>query len=105
MTEPVPTLSGSLAIEAVYIGTDAQYLRRLQVPAGTTLQAALEQSGLWDIAQAEAQPLGLGIWGKRVPADTCVHEGDRVEIYRPLKADPKQSRRERALRHRQPKAP
>jgi hypothetical protein len=43
---------------------------------------------------------GVGIYGKAVPASTVVRDGDRVEIYRPLRADPRQLRRARAAQRR-----
>jgi putative ubiquitin-RnfH superfamily antitoxin RatB of RatAB toxin-antitoxin module len=43
-------------------------------------------------------PHGAGIHGRRVPLDTALADGDRVEVYRPLQADPKAARRRRALK-------
>jgi putative ubiquitin-RnfH superfamily antitoxin RatB of RatAB toxin-antitoxin module len=43
-------------------------------------------------------PHGTGIYGRRVTLDTKLADGDRVEIYRPLRADPKEARRQRARR-------
>lgn len=74
-----------------------QIVVTLKVPAGTTLREAIARSGI------AAQPAGgdwnlaaVGICGKRAPLSTVLHEHDRVEIYRPLIADPKQARRKRA---------
>ena len=71
----------------------------LQLPAACTAREALQQSGL--TAQYPALGLGipsLGIWGRRCEPDTELRDGDRLEIYRPLKVDPKVARRERFSR-------
>ncbi len=65
----------------------------LDLPEGATLQDALTAS-CWDIADDAA----CGIWGKVNARDRLLRDGDRVEIYRPLTADPKAARRKRALR-------
>ena len=70
---------------------------RLQVAAGTTLAQAVDASGIAQLM--EPQALGAcksGIWGKLKPPETCLRERDRIELYRPLIADPKEARRHRA---------
>ena len=64
----------------------------LELPAGATLAAAAQASGLWQPASG----LDLGVWGHRLPGDTELADGDRVEIYRALQIDPKDARRHRA---------
>jgi putative ubiquitin-RnfH superfamily antitoxin RatB of RatAB toxin-antitoxin module len=63
--------------------------RALQLPEGATVRQALEAAGV-DGALYE-----LGVWGRRCDADTVLRENDRVELYRPLRVDPKVARRER----------
>lgn len=65
----------------------------LELAEGATVRTALAAAGL-------AAPHGAGIFGRRVPLDTPLADGDRVEIYRPLSADPKAARRRRALSRR-----
>lgn len=65
----------------------------LDLPEGATLQEALTQSG-WDITADTA----VGVWGKVLPRERTLRDGDRVEIYRPLVADPMTARRKRAAR-------
>lgn len=65
----------------------------LALPGGATVSDALHASG-W--ALPEDAP--VGIWGKVQARDKPLREGDRVEIYRPLVADPKTARRKRAAR-------
>jgi len=64
---------------------------RLSMPRGATVRDAIEKSGLLPLARGR-----VGIFGKVVEEDTQLTDGDRVEIYRPLAADPKEARRRRA---------
>lgn len=75
----------------------AAVLISFQVPAGTTLGQAIESSALvQQIGIGELVEYRAGIWGKLRPADTVLRPQDRIEIYRPLVADPKEARRRRA---------
>lgn len=65
---------------------------RVELPAGASVADAIAAAGLSG-AVTEA---GAGVWGRRVAQDFALCPGDRVEIYRPLQADPKDSRRRRA---------
>jgi len=79
-----------LRIEVVH-ALAAQYTRvALELEEGATVRTALRTAGL----RAQA---GVGIYGCRVALDTPLSDGDRVEIYRALHADPKEARRRRAL--------
>ena len=66
----------------------------MALPIGTTAQQALIACGLWPTTPAPAGWL-LGIWGRRCSLQTVLQSGDRLEIYRGLKVDPKVARRER----------
>ena len=96
-----------IAVEVVYALADKQKLLRIAVPEGTTVREAALRSGMdgffpgLDLATAP-----LGIFGKAVPKpnERAVEEGERVEIYRPLIADPKEVRKQRAARAAQNKA-
>lgn len=66
----------------------------LDVPAGCTLEQALERSG-WLERFPETRTLSTGIWNHKAARDACLREGDRVEVYRDLRVDPKVARRER----------
>ncbi|UOP04989.1 RnfH family protein [Conchiformibius kuhniae] len=83
-------------IEIAYGTAQVQKLYRLRVAAGTTAAQAVRECAVWrDFPDADpAAP--LGIFGKRISGDTVLQAHDRVEIYRPLLADPKQARRNRA---------
>ena len=79
-----------LRVEVVQARVDGAEIKELRLPDGATVRDALAASGL-NGAQA-------GIFGKRVAMDTRLADGDRVEVYRPLRMDPKQARRARARR-------
>ena len=82
-----------LSVQICYPEPHQQPLITLRVEAGTTIAQALALAlPMLDLAQHS-----VGIFGKIKSVDTVLREGDRVEVYRPLQADPKESRRRRAL--------
>lgn len=86
-----------LRVEVVYALPQRQELIRLELPVGSTLQQALEASGLLrKYPEIDLAKNKLGIYGKLAKAETILREHDRVEIYRPLLADPKETRKQRA---------
>ena len=71
----------------------------LEVPQGCLVSDALARGALhWGVPLADLIANELGIWGKRVGLDHSLQAGDRLEMYRPLKVDPKVARRERFVR-------
>jgi putative ubiquitin-RnfH superfamily antitoxin RatB of RatAB toxin-antitoxin module len=67
------------------------------LPEGATIQQAIERSGLLEeFPEIDLTKNKLGIWNKLAKADAALRDKDRVEIYRPLIADPKEVRRQRA---------
>jgi putative ubiquitin-RnfH superfamily antitoxin RatB of RatAB toxin-antitoxin module len=66
----------------------------LELPAGTTVGQALAASG-WLERYPEIETASLGVWGRKASLEKPLRAGDRVEIYRPLRVDPKVARRER----------
>jgi hypothetical protein len=84
-------------IEVVYALPDEQILLKRSVPKGTTVAGAIHSSGLLDKhPEIDLDKSKLGIFGKLTKADTVLRDKDRIEIYRPLIADPKEVRRRRA---------
>lgn len=74
-----------------------QCITSLEVAAGCTAIEAVQQSGiLAQFSMVDSNNLKLGIFSKAIKPDTVLRAGDRVEIYRPLQADPKAVRRQRA---------
>lgn len=67
----------------------------LDLPEGATVGDALRACADLSLTQALADPGLLGLWGRRCKSDQPLREGDRVEIYRGLRVDPKVARRER----------
>jgi len=87
----------NIAVEVAYARPDEQVILKLDVPAGSTLKQAVEQSGVLDrFAEIDVDTMKAGIFGKLKKADQVLQAGDRVEIYRPLIADPKAVRKQRA---------
>ena len=93
--------SNRLKIEVAYALRDKQVLTALEVEEGTSVREAIECSGiLRHYPEIEQDPGRVGIFGKVVDPDTQLRDGDRVEIYRPLEADPKEARLRRVKRGR-----
>ncbi len=88
-----------IQVEVVYALPEKQYLRTVRIPEGSTVEQAIAASGLTtlrrDINLSENK---VGIFSRAVKLHDEVSDGDRVEIYRPLLADPKELRRQRAER-------
>lgn len=90
-----------LAVEVVYAMRGEQVLLSLEVKPGTTVHEAIEQSGIRRrFPRLDPERGAVGIFGRLVKPDTVLKAGDRVEIYRPLIADPKDARRKRVLQKR-----
>lgn len=87
----------SLHIALAYVGRDGQTLRNLETQAGTLVREAIEQSGLLQqFPEIDLDVNKVGIFGKLVKLDQVLNDADRIEIYRPLIADPKAARKRRA---------
>jgi len=79
-----------------YAEADRQLWLRLEVPEGSTLRQVIELSGvLKQYPHIDLDQQKVGIFGKLAKLDGAVKEGDRVEIYRPITADPNQVKRRR----------
>lgn len=86
-----------LNIEVCYALTGKQELVKLKVPAGTTVQQAVEASGLLTkYPEIDLKKNKFGIFAKLSKLDAALRDRDRVEVYRPLIADPKEVRKQRA---------
>ncbi len=86
-----------LQIEVSYAEPGRVFLRALTVAPGTTIAEAIERSGLLaEVAGIDLATQPVGLYGKKKPLDTVLRAHDRIEVYRPLVADPKDSRRKRA---------
>ena len=90
-------MKASINVEVAYALPEKQVIRTVNVDAGTTIGAAIVQSGIMmDYPDLELEDAKVGIFGKAAVMTTVLADGDRVEIYRALIADPKEVRRKRA---------
>jgi uncharacterized protein len=90
----VPELPG---IEVAYALPGRQRVVRLELERPMTAEEAVRASGLLEeFPELAGQALALGIYGRRVDGTHVLRAGDRVEIYRPLKVDPRDARRRAA---------
>lgn len=86
-----------LNVEVCYALPEKQLLIKVRLPQGSTLQQALEASGiLLKHPEIDLKKSKFGIFAKLSKMDTVLRDRDRVEIYRPLIADPKEVRKQRA---------
>jgi putative ubiquitin-RnfH superfamily antitoxin RatB of RatAB toxin-antitoxin module len=89
-------MADQIHVQVCYATAAHELLRELVVAAGTTIEQAIAQSGvLSEIPGIDLALHPVGLYGKKKPLDTVLREHDRIEIYRPLVADPKDSRRRR----------
>ena len=86
-----------IQVQVCYALADKVYLKDMSIPAASTIQNAIQTSGvLQHYPEIELAAARVGIFGKLKALDSLLQHGDRVEIYRPLQADPMESRRRRA---------
>jgi len=92
-----------IPIEVVYAAVERQALISVEVPAASTVRQALMASGIdKQFPELDLANCTVGIFGKVIsdPSARCIEAGERIEIYRPLLADPMEVRRLRAARAR-----
>lgn len=90
-------MAETINIEVCYALPQKQVLVGLKLPAGATLGQALEASGLLEkYPEIDLKKNKFGIFAKLSKVDAVLRDRDRVEIYRPLIADPKEVRKQRA---------
>ncbi len=86
-------------VEVAYAKPEEQAIVTLTMPEGATVEAAIKASGLLErFPEIALSELKAGIFGEVCKLDQPVKEADRIEIYRPLIHDPKDARRQRALK-------
>ena len=94
--------SKSFKVEVAYAKPDEQVILALEVEEGATVLEAVERSGLLDrFPEIDPATAKLGIFSKAAKPDAALSPGDRVEVYRPLIADPKEARKKRAAEGKQ----
>jgi putative ubiquitin-RnfH superfamily antitoxin RatB of RatAB toxin-antitoxin module len=91
------TVTDYLKVSVAYVGADDHMLRPLEVRVGASVREAIEQSAVLSrCPEIDLAVNQVGIFGKLAKLDQILEDGDRVEIYRPLIADPKEARKRRA---------
>ncbi len=86
-------------VEVAYAKPEEQAIVTLIMPEGATVEAAIKASGVLErFPEIALSELKAGIFGEVCKLDQPVKEADRIEIYRPLIHDPKDARRQRALK-------
>ena len=87
----------TIRVEVAYAEPERQKIITLTMNEGATLKQAVERSGMVRFfPHLDLQAASFGVFSLPRPADYVLRDGDRVEIYRPLIADPKEMRRQRA---------
>lgn len=90
-------MAENINIEVAYATPKEQLILAVNVVKGTTVDEAIQKSGILSkFSEIDTSKNKVGIFGKAVKNTTVLKEGDRIEIYRPLIADPKEVRRQRA---------
>jgi putative ubiquitin-RnfH superfamily antitoxin RatB of RatAB toxin-antitoxin module len=95
----------TMTVEVAYALPHKQAIIEVEVPVGATALEAVQQSGI--IKQFEDIDIDnakMGVFGKVVSPKQVLQAGERVEVYRPLQADPKEVRKERAARAKEKRA-
>lgn len=87
-----------MKIEVCYAGPHGATRIAIDLDDGATLGDALAASGIVERLSLARELLSFGIFGRRAEAGTCLRDGDRVEIYRPLIVDPMEARRRRVAK-------
>lgn len=86
-----------IRVEVAYALPDKQVILPLEVPEGTAIEEAIKRSGILEqFPEIELDTAKTGIFGKINKLNKVLRDKDRIEIYRPLIADPKESRRQQA---------
>lgn len=90
-------MSGKIEVSVAYGFPEKQYLLKVKLEEGATVEDAIRASGLLALrTEIDLSQSKVGIYSRPVKLQDPVHDGDRVEVYRPLIADPKELRRQRA---------
>jgi putative ubiquitin-RnfH superfamily antitoxin RatB of RatAB toxin-antitoxin module len=92
----------TIGVTVAWMTPAVQELVRVDVAVGATAREAIERSGLPAAYRLDLASLAVAIHGRRASLDTPLAAGDRVELLRPLAADPKDARRARARSRREP---
>ena len=92
-------MADTLRVSVIYAAPARQIVREIEIASGATVADAIRLSAIAEAAGlSEADLERTGIFGRIVDLSTALRDGDRVEILRPLRIDPKEARRRRAAK-------
>ena len=90
-------VESQITVEVVFARPGEQLLEQLHVPASASVETAIRQSGVLErFPEIDLKVNKVGVFGKATTLSAGLSDGDRIEIYRPLIADPKEARKKRA---------
>ncbi|TDJ35324.1 MAG: RnfH family protein [Gammaproteobacteria bacterium] len=90
-------VQNTIEVEVVYALAERQELLAITMPAGATVAEAIELSGIaGKFPEQDLSACTLGLWGRLTDSDHLLQDGDRIEIYRPLLIEPRETRRQLA---------
>lgn len=90
-------MADEIQVEVAYALPDQQVILTLNVPVGTNVEESIKRSGILErFPEIDLTQNKVGVFSKLTKLDALLRNKDRVEIYRPLIADPKEVRRKRA---------
>ena len=102
--DDIPETPDKIPVEVIYALPQEQHLYTLEVATGTLVRDGIIASGILQrYPELELEGLKVGIFGKLTTLQTVLRAKDRIEIYRPLIADPKEVRKQRAAAGKQVK--
>ncbi len=89
-----------IKVELVYINSE-QFVFNMEIPIGSNIYQAIIRSGVLEkCPEIDTLKNRVGVFNELASLETILHDGDRVEIYRPLQVDPKEARRRRAAKNK-----
>lgn len=92
-------VESDITVQVCYATPERQVLKEVTLPVGSTVAAAIELSGMLDqFPDIDLDTNDVGVFSERRKLTDVLQDGDRVEIYRPLIADPREARRRRAAK-------
>lgn len=101
--KPTARMADRIRVSVIYVDPEIEIERFVELPAGATVDTAIGESHITDSLPPVFSPAAIGIYSRIVDKSHVLRDGDRIELYRPLKIDPKEARRRRAVVKKIPK--
>lgn len=94
-------MSDKIKVEVVYAYPDKFFLKKIELDQVLSIQNVILQSGVLEkYTEIDLRENKVGVFSRTIKLTDMVEDGDRIEIYRPLIADPKEMRRKRAEKNK-----